>query len=232
MFLRSILLCFGVFTLSFPVLADDVRIAFNGDMYLFNEGMESYPWFAIVKKQEGDGYYAAEKAQIDMQYKSNDGDGWWEVNGTPSAFFYVSGLPLREHEPLTTDMPTAHHAPTDTIALPVGELYVLSKDLGIQLAVSGAYEWDEENHYPALKHYEIRVDTGKHSQILFETDFMDGASPSLVWFGDLNGDISPDILLDVSTKYGSKNYMLFLSRYEQSKVVYEKAASIESGGGC
>lgn len=79
--------------------------------------------------------------------------------------------------------------------------------------------------------YEIRMYQGTRTQTLAAFPRIDGdGPPQLVWAGDLDRDGEPDALLDLTTSYAGKLYVLFLSSSARNDELVGRVAEFRVGG--
>ncbi|MCP5119737.1 MAG: hypothetical protein GY953_53745 [bacterium] len=96
---------------------------------------------------------------------------------------------------------------------------------GKTLSVGWAGRTVEFRHVTAGDGFRVELADGERVQILYENDWHDDGSWSLIWAGDLNGDGHLDVFLNATHKYSVYTARLLLSRVRDGTVVLEEVAS-------
>ena len=114
------------------------------------------------------------------------------------------------------------------------EPIILSPDSSLNLRLEGKNEYHltiygegnmRPNGFASLENYSIELSKGQFSQELLAYDSTNGAIPSLLWTGDLDGDSQLDLVIDATphyTVYAAP--MLFLSSMAKGDNLVQRVA--------
>ena len=81
------------------------------------------------------------------------------------------------------------------------------------------------NGFTSLENYSLELSKGQFSQELLAYDSTNGAVPSLLWLGDLDGDDQLDLLINATPHYAVYSApMLFLSSMVKGGNLVQKVA--------
>ena len=87
------------------------------------------------------------------------------------------------------------------------------------------------NGFTSLENYSLELSQGQFSQELLAYDSTNGAVPSLLWVGDLDGDNQLDLLINATPHYAVYSApMLFLSSMAKDGNLVQKAAVFVATG--
>ena len=87
------------------------------------------------------------------------------------------------------------------------------------------------NGFTSLENYSLELSRGHFSQELLAYDSTNGAVPSLLWAGDLDGDNQLDLLINATPHYAVYSApMLFLSSMAKDSDLVQKVAVFVATG--
>ena len=114
------------------------------------------------------------------------------------------------------------------------EQAILSPGNSVNLRLAGENEYHlttygkgdiRPNGFTSLENYSIELSQGQFSQKLLAYDSTNGAIPSLLWTGDLDGDSQLDLVIDATPHYTVYSApMLFLSSMAKGDNLVQRVA--------
>lgn len=195
-------------------------------------------WYSVL---EHDGYFEREKVELKIsiepaeEWECDQNKIYFTTNISEKSFFIygtVKELPdkMIQGNPNIIRMfdENLHFYPGESLSIGYHE------NFSYYLNATGCVDTNFVNHCSNIKDYKLRISMGKkkaflHQDLLSSLKFKGECNmPTVKFVGDLDGDMIPDIMLNVKSFYSG--YILFLSSYRKDQEILRKVASYFLGG--